>query len=186
MIPALASAGFRCVVPDLIGFGRSDKPIDRAAYTYACHVVWLSQFLDTIGLPAATMFAQDWGGLIGLRVAAEQPDRFDRIAIGNTGLPVGASLGPGFDGWLNWSQTAEVMDVGQMLQRAVQRGPTDDEVAAYNAPFPDPSFQAGARKFPALVPGRGVQRPALHLHGTGPQAARIPPLRHFRRPRRRH
>ncbi len=153
MIPPLVAAGFRCIAPDLIGFGRSDKPTDRAAYTYAGHVAWMRAFLDTIELPPATLFAQDWGGLIGLRVSAEQPDRFDRIAIGNTALPIGQSLGPGFDAWLQASQTMPVMDAGVMLQHATQaRELTDGEVDAYRAPFPDESYMAGAREFPALVP----------------------------------
>jgi haloalkane dehalogenase len=94
MIPILVDAGFRCVAPDLIGFGRSDKPTERSAYTYASHVSWMKGFLDALDLPTATLFAQDWGGLIGLRVAAEDTERFDRIAIGNTGLPVGEPIGP--------------------------------------------------------------------------------------------
>ncbi len=153
MIPPLVDAGFRCVAPDLIGFGRSDKPVERSAYSYAGHVAWLIGFLDAIALPPATLFAQDWGGLIGLRAAAENPDRFDRIAIGNTGLPVGRSLGDGFDAWLHASQTMEFMDVGRMLQRATQaRELTDAEMDGYRAPFPDETFMAGARQFPALVP----------------------------------
>ena len=153
MIPPLVEAGFRCVVPDLIGFGRSDKPTEREVYTYARHVVWLEAFLDTIALPPSTLFAQDWGGLIGLRVAANRPDRFDRIAIGNTGLPVGQSLGPGFDSWLEASQTMAFMDVGRMLQRATQaRELTEAEMDAYRAPFPDEIHMAGARQFPTLVP----------------------------------
>ena len=153
MIPPLVEAGFRCIVPDLIGFGRSDKPIDRSAYSYAGHVAWMNEFLDTIEFPPGTLFAQDWGGLIGLRVAAERPDRFERIAIGNTGLPVGESLGPGFDAWLNRSQTMEFMDAGRMLQGATQaRELTDGEMDAYRAPFPDETYMAGARVFPTLVP----------------------------------
>jgi haloalkane dehalogenase len=153
MIPPLVEAGFRCVAPDLIGFGRSDKPVDRSVYTYARHVSWMKGFLDAVELPVSTLFAQDWGGLIGLRVAAEQPDRFQRIAIGNTGLPVGQSLGPGFNAWLHASQNMEFMDVGRMLQRATQaRELTDEEMDAYRAPFPDETFMAGARVFPRLVP----------------------------------
>jgi haloalkane dehalogenase len=153
MIPLLVEAGYRCVAPDLIGFGRSDKPIDRAAYTYAAHVAWMKQFLAAIDLPPATLFAQDWGGLIGLRVAAENPERFDRVAIGNTGLPVGESLGDGFDFWLNMSQTMEFMDAGALLQQSTQaRELTDTEMDGYRAPFPDESFMAGAREFPCLVP----------------------------------
>jgi haloalkane dehalogenase len=153
MIPVLVDAGFRCVAPDLIGFGRSDKPLDRSAYTYNGHVAWMKTFLDAIELPPATLFAQDWGGLIGLRIAAEDPHRFDRIAIGNTGLPVGTSLGEGFDWWLNMSQTMEVMDVGDLLQMATSaRELTETEMAAYRAPFPSEEFMAGAREFPTLVP----------------------------------
>lgn len=153
MIPPLVEAGFRCVAPDLIGFGRSDKPVDRSVYTYAQHVAWMKEFLDSIELPAATLFAQDWGGLIGLRVAAEDPHRFESIAIGNTGLPVGESLGEGFDAWLHASQNMEFMDVGRMLQRATQaRELTDSEMDAYRAPFPGEAYMAGARHFPTLVP----------------------------------
>lgn len=153
MVPPLLEAGARCVVPDLIGFGRSDKPVDRSVYTYARHVAWMKEFLDAIGLPPATLFAQDWGGLIGLRVAAEEADRFERIAIGNTGLPVGESLGDGFDGWLHASQSMQFMDAGALLQRATQaRELTDAEMDAYRAPFPDEQYMAGARQFPTLVP----------------------------------
>ncbi len=153
MIPPLVAAGFRCVAPDLIGFGRSDKPTDRSAYTYAAHVAWVHEFLDRIELPAATMFAQDWGGLIGLRVATDRPDRFDRVVIGNTGLPIGESLGDGFDMWLNMSQTMEFMDAGALLQQSTQsRELTDAEMDAYRAPFPSEEYMAGAREFPCLVP----------------------------------
>lgn len=152
MIPPLVEAGYRCIAPDLIGFGRSDKPVHREAYTYNGHVAWMKAFIATIDLPQATLFAQDWGGLIGLRVVAEDPDRFDRVAIGNTGLPVGESLGPGFDAWLNASQTMEFMDCGALLQRATQaRQLSDAEMDAYRAPFPNESYMAGAREFPALV-----------------------------------
>jgi haloalkane dehalogenase len=153
MIPPLVEAGFRCVAPDLIGFGRSDKPVERSAYTYSGYVAWMKAFLDAIDLPPATLFAQDWGGLIGLRVAAETPDRFERIVIGNTGLPVGESLGPGFDGWLNASQTMAFMDCGALMQRATAAHElTDAEMDAYRAPFPDEDYMAGARQFPTLVP----------------------------------
>ncbi|MFQ5381576.1 MAG: haloalkane dehalogenase [Dehalococcoidia bacterium] len=153
MIPPLIEAGIRCIAPDLIGFGRSDKPVARSAYTYAGHVAWMKGFLDAIGAPPATLFAQDWGGLIGLRVAAEQPHRFERIAIANTGLPVGRSIGEGFDRWLQMSQTMPVMDAGRMLQGATQaRELSEAEMDAYRAPFPDESYMAGARVFPTLVP----------------------------------
>lgn len=153
MIPILVDAGIRCVAPDLIGFGRSDKPTERSSYTYAGHVAWMKGFLDAVDNPPTTLFAQDWGGLIGLRVAAEDPDRFGRIVIGNTGLPVGESLGPGFDGWLNASQKMDFTNAGMMMTRAVQaRELTSAEQAAYSAPFPETSHTAGALEFPCLVP----------------------------------
>lgn len=153
MIPPLVEAGFRCVAPDLIGFGRSDKPVDRSAYTYTGHVSWMHSFMDAIELPVATLFAQDWGGLIGLRLVAEAPDRFERVAIGNTGLPVGTSLGAGFDMWLAASQNMEFMDCGALMQRATAaRELTEAEMDAYRAPFPDEAHMAGAREFPKLVP----------------------------------
>ena len=153
MLPPLLDAGFRCVAPDLIGFGRSDKPTERSAYTYAGHVAWMTQFLDAIELPTATLFAQDWGGLIGLRVAAENPDRFERIVIGNTALPIGESMGAGFDFWLDLSQQFDFTDTGTLLGQAVQaRKLTDDEMSAYSAPFPEAAATAGAVEFPCLVP----------------------------------
>ncbi|MEM8922665.1 MAG: haloalkane dehalogenase [Actinomycetota bacterium] len=153
MIPILVEAGHRCVVPDLIGFGRSDKPTQRSAYTYAAHVAWMKGFLDAVALPPATLFAQDWGGLIGLRVAAEDTHRFERVAIGNTGLPVGRSIGPGFEFWLEMSQALDFTETGDLMERAVQaRALTDAEKAAYAAPFPETVFTAGAVEFPCLVP----------------------------------
>ena len=153
MIPPLVDAGLRCVAPDLIGFGRSDKPTERSAYTYAGHIAWMTQFLDAIELPQATLFAQDWGGLIGLRVAAEDPDRFGRIAIGNTALPVGESIGPGFDFWLEVSQTIDFTTTGHLVAQTMQaRELTDAETSAYSAPFPEAAFTAGAVEFPCLVP----------------------------------
>jgi haloalkane dehalogenase len=153
MIPPLVEAGYRCIAPDLIGFGRSDKPVERSTYTYNGHVAWMKAFIAAINMPSATLFAQDWGGLIGLRVAAEESDRFDRVAIGNTGLPVGTSLGTGFDAWLNASQVMPFMDCGTLLQRATAaRELTEAEMDAYRAPFPNEAHMAGAREFPTLVP----------------------------------
>ena len=153
MIPPLVLAGYRCVAPDLVGFGRSDKPIDRDAYTYAAHLGWLEAFLAAVGLDDMVLFAQDWGGLLGLRLVAADPDRFRAVAIGNTALPVGESAGPGFDAWLAFSQSEGFDDVGALMKRAVQaRELTDHEVAAYRAPFPGPEFMAGAIAFPTLVP----------------------------------
>ena len=153
MIPGLVAAGRRVVAPDLIGFGRSDKPIDRAAYTYAGHVAWLRQFVEALGLNAVTLFCQDWGGLLGLRVAAENPSRFERLVIANTALPDGSPMADGFMMWQRVSQTMAFMDCGAMLKRAVQaRELTEAEMDAYRAPFPDEQYMAGARQFPLLVP----------------------------------
>ena len=157
MIPIIRDAGYRCVVPDLIGFGRSDKPVKLDAYSYNGHVAWLHSFLDSIGLPTqSALFAQDWGGLLGLRLVAERPDQFDRVAIGNTALPTGEHLGHGFDAWLAYSQSPDFGapgSIGGLFQRAVQaRQLSDAEVAAYDAPFPDSTYMAGAIAFPALVP----------------------------------
>lgn len=153
MILPLVEAGHRVVVPDLIGFGRSDKPVDRATYSYDSHVRWMRGFLDPLGLENLTVFSQDWGGLITLRIAGEDTDRFARIVAGNTGLPDGRSLGEGFDFWLNLSQTVPVLDCGRLIENTARnRKLTEADVAAYNAPFPDESYMAGARQFPTLVP----------------------------------
>jgi haloalkane dehalogenase len=153
MIPPLVEAGFRCVAPDLVGFGRSDKPIDAGAYSYAAHIRWMSDLLDALALDDVVLFAQDWGGLIGLRLVTAAPERFRAVAIGNTALPVGEGAGPGFDAWLAYSQSPKFDDVGALLARAVQvRQLSDHEVAGYRAPFPGPEFMAGARAFPLLVP----------------------------------
>ncbi|WP_395656792.1 haloalkane dehalogenase [Nocardioides sp.] len=154
MIPVLADAGLRCIAPDLVGFGRSDKPTERDDYTYARHVEWVrSLLLDVLDLHDVTFFGQDWGGLVGLRVVAENPDRFARVAIGNTGLPTG--LEPITDAFLQWqefSQTTPNFDVGVIVSMGAAEPMPPEVVDAYNAPFPDDSYKAGARVFPTLVP----------------------------------
>ena len=156
MIPTLVAAGHRIIAPDLIGFGRSDKPVDRAAYSYNGHVVWMHTFLDQLveseGIDTFAAFLQDWGGLIGLRVAAERPERFSHLVVANTALPHGETLGPGFDFWLELSQRVDPFDVGTLVDQAVAtRELTEAEKDAYRAPFPDESYLAGAREFPCLV-----------------------------------
>ena len=161
MIPPLVAAGLRTVVPDLDGFGRSDKPTEREAYTYAGHVAWVAAFVDQLGLTDITLFGQDWGGLIGLRFAAEHPELVDRIVIANTDLPDGRPMGDGFMAWQQASQAMPFLDAGAVLQRAtLARTLSDGEVEAYRAPFPGEEHCAGARQFPLLVPS-GPDDPAV-------------------------
>lgn len=153
MIPPLVAAGYRCVAPDLIGFGRSDKPTNQEDYTYARHVAWVESFVQAVGLQDVVLFAQDWGGLIGLRVVAASPDRFRAVCVGNTALPVGEPLGDGFEMWLAMSQQVDFTQTGQLIAQSVQsRELTGSEQAAYSAPFPTAAHTAGAIAFPKLVP----------------------------------
>lgn len=154
MVPVLVEAGCRVVAPDLVGFGRSDKPARREDYSYARHVEWVrTLLLDHLGLDGATLFGQDWGGLVGLRVVAENPDRFARVAIGNTGLPTGEEkVTEAFHAWRDFSQSTPDFAVGVIVSMAVTTPMPPEVVAAYDAPFPDESFKAGARSFPLLVP----------------------------------
>ena len=154
MIPGLTAAGLRCVAPDLVGFGRSDKPADRQHYSYARHVEWMRQALfDRLDLSGLTLVGQDWGGLIGLRLAAEHPERFSRLVAANTGLPTGDR--PPTDAFLAWqrySQETPVFDVGAIVNGGCRTDLSPEVVAAYDAPFPDQEYTAGARAFPLLVP----------------------------------
>ncbi len=154
MIPVLVAGGVRVIAPDLVGFGKSDKPTEQSDYTYARHVAWMqAAIIDHLDIRDATFFGQDWGGLVGLRLVAENPDRFARVVIGNTGLPTGEH--PPSDAFLAWqrfSQTTDVFDIGFLLNSATITDLADAEVAAYDAPFPDDTFKAGARIFPTLVP----------------------------------
>lgn len=154
MIPALVDAGLRVIAPDLVGFGKSDKPTEQSDYTYARHVAWMqAAIVDHLDLQGATLFGQDWGGLVGLRLVAENPGRFARVVIGNTGLPTGdAQPTEAFLRWQEFSQTTPVFDVGFLIQAATTTELSPEEVAAYDAPFPDDSYKAGARIFPTLVP----------------------------------
>ncbi len=153
MIRTTIEAGLRVVAPDLIGFGRSDKPAAREAYSYASHMAWLRAFVDGVGLRAITLVCQDWGGLLGLRLAGEEPQRFARIVAANTFLPTGDVKPPdAFFMWRQFSQTAPDFPIGGIVSRAVARPLAPDVIAAYDAPFPDESYKAGARQFPTLVP----------------------------------
>jgi len=152
IITKLAAAGYRVVAPDLIGFGRSDKPSEPDDYTYERYVRWMSDWLLALQLENITFFGQDWGGLIGLRLVAAYPERFARIVVANTGLPTGEGFSEPFQRWLEFSQNAPVLPISGIIGMGCQRTLTDAEQAAYDAPFPDESYKAGARRFPALVP----------------------------------
>ncbi|OYU15226.1 MAG: haloalkane dehalogenase [Alphaproteobacteria bacterium PA4] len=148
----LVAAGHRVVAPDLIGFGKSDKLGARADYTYERHVQWMSDWLVAKDLTGITLFCQDWGGLIGLRLVAAFPQRFARLVIANTGLPVGTGSSPGFDQWLTISQTIPNFPAGMIVNMGTSRELTPAEIAAYDAPFPEEAYKEGARQFPTLVP----------------------------------
>ncbi|KEO87238.1 haloalkane dehalogenase [Erythrobacter sp. JL475] len=153
MIPLLVNAGFRCLAPDLIGFGKSDKPDDQAFYSYDRHINWLKQWRDAVVPQTAALFCQDWGGLLGLRMVGEEPDRFSCVVASNTFLPTGGGqASPGFLAWREFARVSPDFVIGDILQRATQTERSEAEVAAYNAPFPDEASKAGARAFPQLVP----------------------------------
>lgn len=153
MIPVFTAAGLRAIAPDLIGFGRSDKPVNREDYTYDRHVGWMRAFLERLDLRSLTLVCQDWGGLLGLRLVAEHPERFARIVAANTFLPTGdEKVPPAFMAWREFSQTVPNFPVGRIVKGGCVTELEDDVVAAYDAPFPDDSYKAGARAFPALVP----------------------------------
>ena len=151
-IPDLVTRGHRVVAPDLVGFGRSDKPARRVDYTYERHVQWMSDWLTQLDLTGITLFCQDWGGLIGLRLVAAFPDRFARVVVSNTGLPMGTGATDGFRAWLDFSQNVPVFPVGMIVNGGCHRDLSPAEIAAYDAPFPDETYKEGARQFPTLVP----------------------------------
>ena len=153
MIPPLRDAGFRVVAPDLLGFGKSDKPASKNSYSFAGHVSWMRAFIEELQLTDITLFCQDWGSLIGLRVAAENEARFARIALGNGGLPTGDQEMPKvFRIWQNFARFSPWFPIGKIIQKGTITTLSDAVVAAYDAPFPSAKFKAGARAFPALVP----------------------------------
>ena len=153
LIPIIAAAGLRAIAPDLVGFGRSDKPSERADYTYQRHVDWMHGLLRALDLRRTTFVGQDWGGLIGLRLVTEDPDRFDRVVAANTGLPTGDQrLGTAFHAWRKFSQETPEFPVGRIVSGGCATKLPDDVIAAYDAPFPSDEFKAGARQFPMLVP----------------------------------
>ncbi len=178
MIPPLTAAGYRVVVPDLVGFGKSDKPVNQADHSYQMHIDTMTDLVRKLDLRDATYFGQDWGGLVGLRVVAEEPDRFARIVLSNTGLPKAGGLrgwigyplfqigvwmegtpdSPAEEGepfrftrWVAWARNAETFEFKGLFQGSTVSELTDAELEAYAAPFPDETYQAGPRIFPFLV-----------------------------------
>jgi len=153
MIPVIVEAGYRAFAPDLIGFGRSDKPKRRGDYTYQRHVDSMHSFINALDLRRLTLVCQDWGGLIGLRLAAEQPDRFARIVAANTFLPTGERPpGEAFMRWQRFSQETPIFNVGRIVNGGCVTDLSAEVMAAYDAPFPDETYKEGARQFPLLVP----------------------------------
>jgi haloalkane dehalogenase len=184
MIPVLVAGGYRVIAPDIVGFGKSDKPTLRENYTYASHVAWMNNFVNRLDLNGITLVCQDWGGLIGLRVVTAQPDRFARVVTANTGLPdasgipdemaaamhqmydsipalppleMGAKLqenehGAGFMYWIKFCAEYPEFIISEVVSMSAMGELSKAQIAAYDAPFPDESFKAGARQFPSLVP----------------------------------
>lgn len=152
MIAPMVAAGFRVVAPDLIGFGKSDKPAQKSDYSYARHVAWMRQWIEALDLTNITLACQDWGSLIGLRLVAEMPDRFAGVALSNGGLPEGGPAPRPFAIWRAFSQWSPVFPIGKLISKGTKRGLSEAEIAAYDAPFPTSAYKAGARIFPSFVP----------------------------------
>jgi haloalkane dehalogenase len=155
MIPPLVAAGHRVLAPDLIGFGRSDKPLDRAAYSYAGQVAWMREWIEALDLTGMVLGCQDWGSLIGLRLVAEMPERFAGVALSNGGLPAGQEPPRAFAIWRAFAKYSPVFPIGGIVKRGTRRPLSDAEIAAYNAPFPSTASKAAARAYPPLVPFAG-------------------------------
>ena len=153
MIPVLLDAGMRVVAPDLVGFGRSDKPANKSDYSYLFHVQWMSAWLQAQDLQNVTLFCQDWGSLIGLRMVAEAPERFARIVLANGGLPTGMEEVPrAFKIWRAFSRYSPWFPIGRIVKTGCVAGLSPEEVAAYDAPFPSRRYKVAARLFPGFVP----------------------------------
>jgi len=162
MVRDLAALGHRVIALDLMGLGRSDKPTNRDDYTLAAHVDWMGQWLEAEDLREVTLYCQDWGGLIGLNVLREHPDRFARVVASNTGVPVGEGVNEFMRQWLEFSQSVDELPIADLVDGGVTRALSVAEKAAYGAPFPDGTYQAGALRFPLLIPVQpdnpGVER----------------------------
>ena len=154
MAPVFTAAGHRFVAVDMFGFGRSDKPIDDATYTYHFHRDSLLAFVERMNLRDICLVVQDWGGLLGLTLPMEAPQRYTRLIVMNTGLPAGENAGEGFAAWRAFNRSQPDLDVAGLMKRATPVL-SDEEAAAYAAPFPDQSYKGGVRRFPELVMLKG-------------------------------
>lgn len=153
MIPVFVKAGCRVLAPDLVGFGRSDKPARREDYSYLNHVLWMNAWLQAVDTQQITLFCQDWGSLIGLRMVASAPNRFDRIVLANGGLPTGTTEIPkAFKLWRAFARWSPWFPIGRIVKAGCYRGLSPAEVAAYDAPFPTRRHRIAARLFPGFVP----------------------------------
>lgn len=153
MIPVLLQAGYRVLAPDLVGFGRSDKPASKSDYSYLNHVLWMCAWMEALDLRHLTLFCQDWGSLIGLRMATHAPERFDRIVLANGGLPTGTTPVPrAFRIWRAFARYSPWFPIGRIVKAGCASGLTAAEVAAYDAPFPTRQHRIAARLFPGFVP----------------------------------
>ncbi len=152
MVRGLATRGHRAIAPDLVGFGRSDKPATRSDYTLDSHVDWLGQWLTAMDLSDVTLYCQDWGGLAGLQLLPRHGDRFARVVASNTGIPSGEGVNAFMEQWLAFSQSVDALPIGALVNNGTGRELTPGEIAAYEAPFPDGSYQMGALQFPLLIP----------------------------------
>ena len=152
MIGPVVDAGFRVIAPDLIGFGKSDKPTSKSVFTYSGHVAWMREWLEALDLSNILLACQDWGSLIGLRLVAAMPHRFAAVVLSNGGLPEGQTAPPAFAAWRRFARYSPAFPIGGILQRGTARTLSPAEVAAYDAPFPTRASKAAARVFPSLVP----------------------------------
>ncbi len=150
MIPVFLESGARVICPDWLGFGRSDKPTDDAVYTFHFHRNMMIELIKTLDLQHVTLVCQDWGGLLGLTLPMDMPERFERLLVMNTALAVGVSPGQGFESWRAYNRTQPDMDVAALMKRGTPIL-SDAEASAYGAPFPDVTYKAGVRRFPELV-----------------------------------
>lgn len=153
MIKVFQEYGWRTIAPDLIGFGKSEKLVDRNQYTYTLHEEWLDEWFQQVNLDETYLFVQDWGGLLGLRLAVKHKVKIKGLIIANTFLPAGhASANKAFEQWRDFSQDVPEFPVGKIINMATETNLSEEVIKAYDAPFPDESYKEGARQFPILVP----------------------------------